>query len=148
MLLGWSPGKLPLRLAEVVPAGLTHLGLTEDMAIQCTYEWTEELILEELEVFLSVWRSVTPNLQVVEVWLRREGSRWKRKKVVQLRMMCEEAGVSCNVHWHVDGCSAPPWVMRPQPRPWKALWLSPTPQTKVFTKDELPELDVSKIVAG
>ena len=83
MLLGWSPGKLPLRLAEVVPAGLTHLGLTEDMAIQCTYEWTEELILEELEVFLSVWRSVTPNLQVVEVWLSREYRRWKGKEVVQ-----------------------------------------------------------------
>ena len=70
-LLGWSPGELPLRLAEVVPAGLTHLGLTEDLASQCTYEWDEELVLEELEVFLSVWRSATPDLQVVEVWLSR-----------------------------------------------------------------------------
>jgi hypothetical protein len=74
MLLGWSPDELPLRLAEVVPAGLTHLGLTEDMVVQCTYEWTEELILGELEDFLSVWRSVTPNLQVVEVWLSFDGS--------------------------------------------------------------------------
>jgi hypothetical protein len=124
MLLGWSPGELPLRLAEVVPAGLTHLGLTEDMAIQCTYEWTEELILEELEVFLSVWRKVTPNLQVVEVWLSREYGRWKNEEVVQLRVMCEEAGVSCKVHWHMESCCPQntfPWVREDsQHRPWKA----------------------------
>jgi hypothetical protein len=59
-LLGWSPGALPLRLAEVLPAGLRHLGLTEDMLSQCTYEWDEELVLEELDAFLGVWRSVTP----------------------------------------------------------------------------------------
>jgi hypothetical protein len=91
MLLGWSPGELPLRLAEVVPAGLTHLGLTEDMAVQYTYEWNEKLILKELEVFLSVWRSVTPDLQVVDVWLSQEYYRWKEEVVVQLRMMCEGA---------------------------------------------------------
>lgn len=54
MLLGWSPDELPPRLPEVVPAGLTHLGLIEDMVIQCTYGWTEELILGELEDFLSI----------------------------------------------------------------------------------------------
>jgi hypothetical protein len=37
-LLGWSPGELPLWIAKVVPAGLTHLGLTEDMVMQGTYE--------------------------------------------------------------------------------------------------------------
>ncbi|KAN0083337.1 hypothetical protein V8E54_002425 [Elaphomyces granulatus] len=132
MLLGWSPGDLPLRqgLAEVVPAGLTHLGLSEDLAMQYTYEWTEELVLEELEVFLSVWRTVTPNLQVVEVWLYRDCGRWERKKVVQLQMMCEEAGVSCNVHlqmecdglWRMEACSVPMWVMQgPWPRREKAL---------------------------
>jgi hypothetical protein len=120
MLLGWSPGELPLRLAEVVPSGLTYLGLTEDMATQITYEWTNKLILEELEVFLSVWRNVTPNLQLVEVWLSREYGRWKVEEMVQLRMMCEQAGVSCNVHWHREGCCGSPWVMQgPQTRPWK-----------------------------
>jgi hypothetical protein len=114
MLLGWSPDKLPLRLAEVMPAGLTHLGLTEDMATQCTYEWDEELILGELEVFLSVWRSVTPDLRVVEVWLSRDFSRWKVEEVVQLRTMCEGAGVSCNVHWPMSF----QWVRQgPQPKP-------------------------------
>jgi hypothetical protein len=50
--LGWSPGELPIRIEEVVPTGLTHLGLTEDMVLmQCTYEWDEELILEELAAF-------------------------------------------------------------------------------------------------
>ena len=130
MLLGWSPGELPLRLAEVVPSGLTYLGLTEDMATQITYEWTNKLILEELEVFLSVWRNVTPNLQLVEVWLSREYGRWKAEEMVQLRTMCEQAGVSCNVHWqregccnvhwHREGCCGSPWVMQgPQTRPWK-----------------------------
>lgn len=37
MLLGWSPDELLLPLEEVVPAGLTHLGLTEDFASQCMY---------------------------------------------------------------------------------------------------------------
>ncbi|KAN0081816.1 hypothetical protein V8E54_003114 [Elaphomyces granulatus] len=55
MLLGWSPDDLLLPLEEVVPAGLTHLGLTEDLAAQCTYEWNEELVLEALVAFLSVW---------------------------------------------------------------------------------------------
>src|SRR5882762_2720956 len=39
-------------------------------------------------------------------------------------MMCEEAGVSCNVHWHMESCCAPDtfqWVRQGrQPRPWKA----------------------------
>ena len=70
-LLGWSPGELPLRLAERVPAGLTHLGLTEELSMQCTYEWDVALVLEELAAFLGVWRSVTPDLQAVEVWLTR-----------------------------------------------------------------------------
>jgi hypothetical protein len=47
-LLGWSPGELPLRIAEAVPAGLTHLGLTENMVQQYTYEWNVELVLKEL----------------------------------------------------------------------------------------------------
>lgn len=98
--------------------------------MQYTYEWTEELVLEELEVFLSVWRTVTPNLQVVEVWLDRDCGRWERKKVVQLQMMCEEAGVSCNVHlqmecdalWRMEACSVPMWAMQgPWPRKEKAL---------------------------
>ena len=119
MLLGWSPDSLPLHLAEVMPAGLTHLGLTEDMEEQCTYEWDEELILGELRDFLSVWRSVTPDLQLVEVWVGQEDfSRWKDEEVVQLQTMCEGAGVSCNVYWHSDECSPMPfqWVRQgPQP---------------------------------
>jgi hypothetical protein len=97
-LLGWSPDEL-LRLAEVVPAGLTHLGLTEDLAQQCTYKWDEEFVLEELAMFLSVWRSVTPNLQVVEVWLTRIYGRWKDTEVAQLRKVCEEVRVLCIVHF-------------------------------------------------
>ena len=101
-LLGWSPDEL-LRLAEVVPTGLTHLGLdlTEDLAQQCTYKLDEEFVLEELAVFLSVWKSVsvTPNLQVVEVWLTWIYGRWKDTEVVQLRKVCEEAGVLCIVHF-------------------------------------------------
>jgi hypothetical protein len=130
MLLGWSPSELPLRFAEVMPAGLTHLGLTKDMATQCTYEWNEELILEELEVFLSVWRSVTPDLQVVEVWLSQAFSRWKDEEVVQLRTMCEGTGVSCNVHWHTGSrCSPMPfqWVRQDaQPRPYPLPATPPT----------------------
>ncbi|KAN0072853.1 hypothetical protein V8E54_008967 [Elaphomyces granulatus] len=120
-LLGWSPGALPLRIADVVPAGLTHLGLTEDMAMQCMYEWNKELVLQELEVFLSVWRNATPNLQVVEVWLSRGHSRWKDEEVMRLREMCESAGVLCIVHWHLAYNCYPnnfQWVRNgPQPRP-------------------------------
>jgi hypothetical protein len=125
-LLGWSPG-MPLRIAEVVPAGLTHLGLTEDLAVQCTYEWNEELVLEELGVFLSVWRSVTPNLQIVEVWLSRAYLRWKDEDVMQLRMMCESAGVLCMVHWRatINCC------------PNNFQWVRQGPQRKPLTKKPL-----------
>ena len=101
-LLGWSPGELPLRIAEAVPAGLTHLGLTENMVQQYTYERNVEFVLEELDAFMSVWRSATPDLQVVEVWLSRDYYRWKDENVVQLQEICEEAGVPCIVHWQVE----------------------------------------------
>jgi hypothetical protein len=143
-LLGWSPGALPLRIAEVVPAGLTHLGLTEDMAMQCTCEWNEELVLEELEVFLSVWRSVTPDLQIVEVWLDRGDSRWKDEEVVQLREMCESAGVLCIVHWHVaDNCYPNhfQWVRNnPQPRPLPPPQPRPSPPPLRFYDESTTKL--------
>ena len=120
--MGWSPGELPLRLAEVVPAGLTHLSLTEDLVTQCTYEWDEELVLDELRVFLSVWRTVTPDLQVVEVWPCQVFDRWKDENVAELRMMCEEAGVLCIVHLKEEPSCSPityQWVRQCyQPIPW------------------------------
>jgi hypothetical protein len=98
-LLGWWPEKC-LRLAEVLPTGLTHLGLTEDLGYQWNYEWRAEFVLKELAVFMSVWRSVTPDLQVVEFWLEMSGpfGPWTDVKLAQLRMMCQEAGVLCTVH--------------------------------------------------
>jgi hypothetical protein len=123
-LLGWSPGELPLRIAEVVPAGLTHLGLTEDMELQCTYEWNEELVLEELAAFLGVWRRATPDLQVMEVWL---SPRWKDADVEHLRMMCKEAGILCFVHLCNEPSSSPmtQWVRQgPYPK-----FPSPSPRT-------------------
>jgi hypothetical protein len=108
-LLGWSPDQL-YRLAEVVPTGLTHLGLTEDLASQSTYEWTEQSVLEELEVFLSVWRSATPDLQVVEVWLDEVYCRWEDAEVAQLRMMCEKAGVLCIVYMESSSPMTSQWV--------------------------------------
>jgi hypothetical protein len=108
-LLGWMPDGL-LRLAEVLPTGLTYLGLTEDLASQCTYEWHERFVLEELAAFLSVWRSVTPDLQVVEVWLDQIYDRWKDAEVAQLRMMCKEAGVSCIIYEYLE-CSCSPSPM-------------------------------------
>jgi hypothetical protein len=123
MLLGWSPDELLLPLEEVVPAGLTHLGLTEDLAAQCTYEWNEELVLEALASFLSVWDCVAPDLQVMESWLSREYDRWEEAKLAQLRVMCKEAGVLCILHWHMEpmtSCSPTTfqWVRQgPQPGP-------------------------------
>jgi hypothetical protein len=77
-LLEWLPDVELLRLAEVVPTGLTHLGLTEDLSEQYRYEWNEQSVLKALAVFLSVWRSATPNLQVVEVWLDRwPDTKWR-----------------------------------------------------------------------
>ncbi|KAN0083193.1 hypothetical protein V8E54_002281 [Elaphomyces granulatus] len=97
-LLGWSPGEKPLRLAEVLPRGLTHLGLTEDMLWQCTYEWNKELVLEELNAFLDVWRSVTPDLQAMEFWIS-----WGDAEEAKLRMKCVEAGVLCNFQPYAEG---------------------------------------------
>jgi hypothetical protein len=103
----------------VVPAGLTYLGLTEDLALQRTYEWDEELVLDELATFLSVWRSATPDLQVVEVWLSRMYDRWKDAEIARLRVMCEEARVLCIVHSHMEtSCSAMTfqWVRQDPPQ--------------------------------
>jgi hypothetical protein len=106
-LLGWSPDKL-FPLAEVVPTGLTYLGLTEDLLTQYTSEWHEEFVVKELAAFLSVWRSVTPDLQVLEVWLKL--ARWwdedeELEEMTQMRKMCEEAqesGLSFIVHHRRD----------------------------------------------
>jgi hypothetical protein len=93
--------------AHRVNTSRTRLGLTEDLASQCMYEWNEEFVLEELAALLSVWRSATPDLQVVEVWLSRIYGRWKDAEVAQLRMMCEEAGVLCIVHWRLEPSYSP-----------------------------------------
>ena len=77
----------------------------------------EEFMLEELEVFLSVWRSATPDLQVMEVWLSRVFDRWKDAEGSQLRMMYEKAGVLCIVHWRVEPSSSPQWVRQRPRRP-------------------------------
>jgi hypothetical protein len=106
ILLGWSPNKL-LPLAEVVPTGLTYLGLTEEMFMQCTCEWDPKSVLKELAAFLSVWRSVTPDLQVMEVWtvlwlddadlMTQDDA----ELMTQMQKLCEEAqesGLSFIVH--------------------------------------------------
>jgi hypothetical protein len=144
-LLGWSPDEL-LRLAEVVPTGLTHLGLTEDLAQQCTYKWDEEFVLEELAVFLSVWRSVTPNLQVVEVWLTRIYGRWKDTEVAQLRKVCEEAGVLCIVHFkkNIRSPMTFQWVRQgprePRPKPLQLPSTQPTVE-RIHDNDPVPLID-------
>jgi hypothetical protein len=120
MLLGWSSDAPLVPLEEVVPAGLTHLGLTEDFVAQCTYEWKEELVLEALAAILSVWDCVTPDLQVMEFWLSRDDNRWEEAKLAQLRVMCKEAGVLCILHWHMEpmtSCSPTtfPWVRQGPP---------------------------------
>jgi hypothetical protein len=63
------------------------------MVSQCTCEWDEELMLAELVAFLGVWRSVTPDLQAVEVWVE-----WTDAEEARLRMMLDEAGLLCTVH--------------------------------------------------
>ena len=135
-----------LRLAEVVPTGLTHLGLTEDLAQQCTYKWDEEFVLEELAVFLSVWRSVTPNLQVVEVWLTRIYGRWKDTEVAQLRKVCEEAGVLCIVHFkkNIRSPMTFQWVRQgprePRPKPLQLPSTQPTVE-RIHDNDPVPLVD-------
>ena len=52
-------------------------------------------MLEELAVFLSVWRSVTPNLQVVEAWLTRIYAR--RPEYCALFTLKLEGGVDLGV---------------------------------------------------
>jgi hypothetical protein len=96
-LLGWSPDE-PRPLAEVVPAGLTHLCLTEDLASHGSYKWVEKFVIKELAAFLAVWRSATPSLQAVEFWLNGSCTRW-HEDVEQLRTMCEVAGVRYSVRW-------------------------------------------------
>jgi hypothetical protein len=108
---------LPSRLAEVLPAGLTHLGLTEDMVSQYGYGWDEELVLEELDAFLGVWRSVTPDLQAVDV-LTCKSYRWKDADVARPRMICEEAGLLCTLHKYIKhSCSLMDFQLLPTPKP-------------------------------
>jgi len=117
VLLGWSPDELLLLLEEVVPAGLTHLGLAEDLAAQYNYEWNEELVLEAIAVFLSILDCVVSDLQVMEFWLNQVDNRWEEAKV-----MCKEAGVLCIIHWDMEPMTSSlttfPWVRQsPQPGP-------------------------------
>lgn len=66
------------------------------------YEWNEELVLQALAAFLSVWDYVAPDLQVMEFWLSRVDNRWEEAKLAQLRVMCKEADVLCILHWHSE----------------------------------------------
>lgn len=86
------------------------------MLSQCTYEWDEELVLEELDAFLGVWGSATPDLQAVEVWICRAYDRWENAKVAGLQMMFEEAGLLCTVPYtseHSYSTMGFQWVRQP-----------------------------------
>ncbi|KAI1637233.1 hypothetical protein F4809DRAFT_640656 [Biscogniauxia mediterranea] len=51
-LLGWTPSESP-EIAESLPRSLKRLILSDDLAGQCTYQWTEESVLEKLKLFLA-----------------------------------------------------------------------------------------------
>ena len=124
---------LPFRLAEVLPAGLTHLGLTEDMVSQYGYGWDEELVLEELDAFLGVWRSVTPDLQAVDVLICKS-YRWKDADVARPRMICEEAGLLCTLHKYIKhSCSLMDFqLLQPLPTP------KPLPRRGLLCDEQRP----------
>jgi hypothetical protein len=69
------------------------------VATQCTHKWVDELVLEELAASLTVYRNVTPDLQVVELSIVESPINiWQEAKMMRLWTMCEEAGVRCMVH--------------------------------------------------
>ncbi|THC93213.1 hypothetical protein EYZ11_007318 [Aspergillus tanneri] len=94
MLLGWLPDQAPC-LSRILPRSLTYLSLTEDLSSQCSYSWSEKLVLMKVECFLAAARQATPLLEKLELLPNREFGRWDALFEDQLHALCLQAGVAC-----------------------------------------------------
>jgi len=83
----------PGQLADVLPKGLEHLCLNDDVAGAFHFEWPTSTITKNLEVWLSNWRSVTPHLQTVELELSNS-----RPDLMAMEKICQKAGVNYIIH--------------------------------------------------
>ncbi|THC93205.1 hypothetical protein EYZ11_007310 [Aspergillus tanneri] len=94
VLLGWFAKQAP-SLADILPGSLSHLCLTEDLSSQCTYEWSEELVLQKLQPFFAAARQTTPRLKTFELLPCRDFDRWAMPLEDRLRAMCSQHGITC-----------------------------------------------------
>ncbi|KAE8309264.1 hypothetical protein BDV41DRAFT_580696 [Aspergillus transmontanensis] len=97
-LFGWNV-ELDHDLTDVFPASLTHLSLVEDLVMQCTYEWSEQLVLERLGTFLA---QMAPQLELFEFRPDHIFERWTEELEGSLRVLCLRDGVRCIIHQDED----------------------------------------------
>ncbi|KAB8228315.1 uncharacterized protein BDW43DRAFT_316058 [Aspergillus alliaceus] len=97
MLFGWFPEEAP-SMAEALPVSLTHPYLTEDLRMQCTYEWREELVLAKLGEYYKNIKEAAPALEVFEFKPNRYDDQWGEDLEERLSAVCGEAGIQYIIH--------------------------------------------------
>lgn len=93
-LLGWNV-ESDYSLTDIFPASLIHLSLVEDLVMQFTYDWSEELVLERLG---ALFAQVMPRIELFEFWPDHVVERWTEELEEKLRELCLWDGVRCIIH--------------------------------------------------
>ncbi|KAF2793333.1 hypothetical protein K505DRAFT_325539 [Melanomma pulvis-pyrius CBS 109.77] len=102
VLLGWDCRSAP-QLSHVLPPNLVAIGFRDDCCGYLSYQWHEEL-MPVFATFISnrSWMEATPYLQHFNVVLHNDrlfcDNEWRYDKgKVELKVLCEENGLRCDV---------------------------------------------------
>jgi hypothetical protein len=110
VLLGWSPEQ-GRPLAEILPASLVCLHVTEDLCYCRLYAWTEELVLDKLETFFARVHKTLPLLEKFELtpW---SFKRWDFGLGEQLHAMCWNADIACEINYSTAAARGAALIMK------------------------------------
>ncbi|KAI0435138.1 hypothetical protein F5Y09DRAFT_105128 [Xylaria sp. FL1042] len=96
MLLGWTPQEAP-EIEQLLPRSLRNLSLSEDLAMQCTYQWPEEVLVDKLETFFAAMARKEHTLELVKIYPEKAWGGWEDATKERVQEMATRAGVRCIV---------------------------------------------------
>ncbi|OCL12628.1 hypothetical protein AOQ84DRAFT_146294 [Glonium stellatum] len=93
----------PLEIWSGLPRSIRHLRFTEGLGEASAFLWCPERCLDLLETSLQDWKSFTPDLQCLDIELKKDTvKRWTQRNPgwqEELGLICERAKLSCNIEY-------------------------------------------------
>ncbi|KAI9678744.1 MAG: hypothetical protein M1817_005801 [Caeruleum heppii] len=92
VLLGWRANSTA-KLTNMLPIGLRHLCLGDDLHWFDDYEWEEEAALARIIDFLQYCKVQTPRLESISI----RSDWWEQEAMERLQVLCKEVGIDANL---------------------------------------------------